>query len=61
MSYQYINLPVEVDLRVIAILRLAGIASGKCAEEGVCQKAGYLCLRESQGVVRPCLEKGNWL
>lgn len=54
-------LPVEVDLRVIAVLRLAGIASGKCAEEGVGQKAGYLVLRQSQGVVGPALQQGNWL
>lgn len=54
-------LPVEVDLRIIAVLRLAGVASGECAEEGVGQQAGYLLLRHSQGVVHPCLEQGNRL
>lgn len=54
-------LPVEVDLRIIAVLRLAGVASGECAEEGVGQQAGYLLLRHSQGVVHPRLEQGNRL
>lgn len=39
------NLPVEVDLGVVAVLWLSVIASGKCAEEGVGQKTGYLVLR----------------
>lgn len=47
------HLPVEVDLRIIAVLRLAGVASGECAEEGIGQKTGYLLLRHSQGVVHP--------
>lgn len=45
VSSQYSSLPVEVDLGVVAVLWLSGIASGKCAEEGVGQKAGYLVLR----------------
>lgn len=48
-----VPLPVEVDLRIIAVLRLAGVASRESAEEGVGQKTCYLLLRQSQGVVHP--------
>lgn len=44
-------LPVEVDLGIIAVLRLAGVASGECAEEGIGQKTGYLLLRQRKGVI----------
>jgi len=44
-------LPVEIDLGIIAVLRLAGVASGECAEEGVGQKTGYLLLRQSQRMI----------
>lgn len=54
-------LPVEVDLWVIVVLRLAGVASGERAEEGVGQETGYLLLREGEGVVHPGLQKGNRL
>ena len=55
------HLPVKVDLRIIAVLRLAGVASGECAEERVGKQTGYLLLRQSQGVVYPGLQQGNWL
>lgn len=45
--------PVEVDLRIIAILGLAGVASRECAEEGVGQKTGYLLLRKGQRLIHP--------
>lgn len=49
-------LPVEVDLWIIAVLGLAGVASGECAEESVGQETGYLLLRQSQGVIHPRLK-----
>ena len=61
LSRFFCLLPVEVDLGIIAVLRLAGVASGECAEEGVGQKTGYLLLRQSEGVVHPCLQQGNRL
>lgn len=48
--------PVEVDLRIIAILGLAGVASRECAEEGVGQKTGYLLLRKGQRLIHPWLK-----
>lgn len=47
------TLPVEVYLGIVAVLRLAGVASGERAKECVGQKTGYLLLRESQGVANP--------
>lgn len=54
-------LPVEVDLGVIAVLGLAGVAPGECAEEGVGQQTGDLLLRQRQGVVHPRLQQGDRL
>lgn len=49
-------LPVEVDLGVIEVLRLARVASGESTEEGVGQKTSYLLLGHSQGMVFLCFK-----
>ena len=43
------GLPVEIDVWVVSVLRLPGVALGEGAEEGVGKKTGHLLLRYRLG------------
>lgn len=55
------ELPVEINLRVVVVLRLARVAPGERTEEGVGQQAGNLFLGQSQGLIHVLLKQGDWL
>lgn len=55
------ELPVEINLRVVVVLRLAGVAPGERTEEGIGQQAGNLFLGQSQGLIHILLKQGDWL
>lgn len=55
------ELPVEINLRVVVVLRLAWVAPGERTEEGVGQQAGNLFLGQSQGLIHVLLKQGDRL
>lgn len=55
------TLPEKVNVWVVGVLGLSGIASREGAEEGVGEQTCHLLLRHGDGVVHACLEEGYWL
>lgn len=51
-------IPEEVDVRVVGVLGLSGVASREGAEEGVGEQTCHLLLRHGDGVAHACLEEG---
>lgn len=53
--------PVEIDVWVVGVLCLSGVASRIGAEEGIGQQAGELLLGQRDGVIHPLLQQRDRL